>query len=803
MRPRRSPRWLSSLCASALCVASACSDASMVVKPIDETPSPANNTANNTANNASNNALNNASNNLNRPDLGLDLGEADSGVDVKPQCLTRERYFVREVHAKVTGPMCQGCHNPQGVAGASELVLHDPDGYSDHVERNIESLTFVATQRVQRHNFQSKLLLTPTMVLPHPGGKIFDEASPAYAILQEFVRRAEGPDPCASPQDDDFFQGLAPSSRELLARRVALSLAGRLPTDQELASASTDEAALEAFIDALMREEPFYERVREVFNDVLLTDMYLRSNPEGLLDANHYPQRAWFEAIPDQAERNRMRSRTRFGLTREPLELIVHILKTDQPLTRVLTADHIMVNPYSARSYGVLDQVTFQDPESQDEFVPVKLPKTSNAIHQGEHFPHAGVLTSAMYLGRYPSTATNRNRNRARAFYQHFLATDVLEIAPRGGDPTEVADTFNPILNSAQCNVCHYVVDPVAGAFQNFDNTGRYRPPANGWFTDSYPPGFGAKHMTLSDSQTALRWLGQEAIQDRRFPLAMVGHAYYMLLGRYPMAMPRDPQDPGFEGAMRAYEVQRAWLKAVAQRFVQDNYSFKLVLKDIIRSPYYRAQALLRDEAPSPQRLHELKELGIARLLSPTQLDRKLTSIFGEPWRIGNTNVLRDTSYFRFLYGDIDSDSVTERLTEPNGLMGGIIRFMANDVPCRQTAKDLNRPPEQRLLFADVSVEDTPEDPQAAARIRQTLQQLHWRVLGERVAPGHPELERSFALFSAVQSQGQAAIDAKTLSASLDAACRSGALREDPKHTVRAWMAVLTYMLQDYAMLYE
>ena len=44
-------------------------------------------------------------------------------------------------------------------------------------------------------------------------------------------------------------------------------------------------------------------------------------------------------------------------------------------------------------------------------------------------YPHAGILSTFQYLTRYPTTETNRNRLRARMYYQHFLGVDVLELA--------------------------------------------------------------------------------------------------------------------------------------------------------------------------------------------------------------------------------------------------------------------------------------------------------------------------------------------------------------------------------------
>ena len=91
------------------------------------------------------------------------------------------------------------------------------------------------------------------------------------------------------------------------------------------------------------------------------------------------------------------------------------------------------------------------------------------------NYPHAGILNTTVFLRRYPTTATNRNRARARWTYYHFLGVDVEKSASRTADPVALADTNNPTMHNPACTVCHSVLDPVAGAFQNYGDDGFYR----------------------------------------------------------------------------------------------------------------------------------------------------------------------------------------------------------------------------------------------------------------------------------------------------------------------------------------
>ena len=90
-------------------------------------------------------------------------------------------------------------------------------------------------------------------------------------------------------------------------------------------------------------------------------------------------------------------------------------------------------------------------------------------------YPHAGILNTKSFLERYPTTATNRNRARSRWTYYHFLGLDIEKSASRTTDPVALADTNNPTMGNPACTVCHTVLDPVAGAFQNYFDEGDYK----------------------------------------------------------------------------------------------------------------------------------------------------------------------------------------------------------------------------------------------------------------------------------------------------------------------------------------
>ena len=182
------------------------------------------------------------------------------------------------------------------------------------------------------------------------------------------------------------------------------------------------------------------------------------------------------------------------GARRAPLELIAHVVENDRPYTEILTADYIMANPWAAAAYGASED--FDHPQAlANEFEPTRFVTyyRKGDGYESEYdpvlgatqvfdpgplitdYPHAGILNTMAFLKRYPTTATNRNRARSRWTYYHFLGLDIEKSASRTTDPVALADTNNPTLRNPACTVCHRILDPVAGAFQNYGDEGEYK----------------------------------------------------------------------------------------------------------------------------------------------------------------------------------------------------------------------------------------------------------------------------------------------------------------------------------------
>ncbi|MEZ5302499.1 MAG: hypothetical protein R3F11_17970 [Verrucomicrobiales bacterium] len=86
-----------------------------------------------------------------------------------------------------------------------------------------------------------------------------------------------------------------------------------------------------------------------------------------------------------------------------------------------------------------------------------------------------------------------------------------MQIAPRVNDAAAITAKYEvPTMQAADCVVCHKLIDPVAGLFQDYyavDAKGVYQRRKDGWFTDMFPPGFEGEALPDPERWRALQWL--------------------------------------------------------------------------------------------------------------------------------------------------------------------------------------------------------------------------------------------------------------------------------------------------------
>ena len=677
-------------------------------------------------------------------------------------------FFLNHVSGPIVQAKCVNCHVEDGVSGNTRLIFH-PSSNPDHGTLNVEVFKNFLSDVEDGAN----LILNKIQGVSHGGGTQVPAGSDDFANMERFLRilgYGEGGGPNLSPET--LFDTVAMASSGKTLWRAALIFGGKLPTreEREAVNNGSEEDLREAIRD-LMTGPGFHEFLIRASNDRLLTDRHL----DRVLDANGYfvafTNLRWrkVKALRDRGIINNYddldwrwwRYSVQFGFARAPLELIAHVVKNDLPYTEVLTADYIMANPMTSEAYGASTE--FEDAGDWLDFKPSEIvsyfrdddSKVTEFSHDlgvrvlnpgnlSTDYPHAGILNTAVFLLRYPTTPTNRNRARSRWTYYHFLDVDIEKSASRTTDPVALADTDNPTLKNPACTVCHIVMDPVAGAFQNYGEDGRYKDewggqdsldglyknPEDGsytpyqrgdtWYRDMLEPGFNG--LLAPDADNSVQWLAEQIVADDRFAEATVKFWWPAIMGAEVVTPPEDENDSGFEGMLLASNAQTSEVERLAEAFRTgiadgDAYNLKDLLVEIVLSPWFRAESVSDDH---PVRSVALRNAGAERLLTPEELARKTQAITGYSWGRRTTanydleygkfkNALIDSGEYRLLYGGIDSDGITERAGDLTATMAAVAQSHALESSCSIVQREfLLWPEERRRLFGGIDKDVSP-----------------------------------------------------------------------------------------------
>ena len=400
---------------------------------------------------------------------------------------TAAEFFAARV-SPVVQSKCVNCHVEGGVSGNTRLVFVRSEN-ADHLELNRRAFADFLAEAEDG----AELILNKIQGVAHGGGVQAAAGTEDYASIERYLELIGGESGAAALTPATLFDGVAMAPAWKTLWRAAIVFAGRLPTEAEYERAERGPAGLREAVRGVMEGPGFHDFLIRAANDRLLTDKFLEDaigeDPSfpNLANAAHA-----LLVAGDNPSYSRWQQRTQFGFARAPLELIAHVVENDLPYTEVLTADYVMANPPADEAYG--GGAAFDDANDILEFKPSRIVdyyrQDESVVHEftqafGNHviepgnlrtdWPHAGILNTLVFLKRYPTTPTNRNRARSRWTYYHFLGLDVEKSASRTTDPEALADTDNPTMRNPACTVCHGVLDPVAGAFQNYGDDGFYR----------------------------------------------------------------------------------------------------------------------------------------------------------------------------------------------------------------------------------------------------------------------------------------------------------------------------------------
>ncbi len=783
-----------------------------------------------------------------------------------PACRNDTSHFAREVWP-VLSASCLQCHTIDGVAiveGKARFILQRPNERG-FLASNRAALAAMAIEDVASKN---RLLLKIQGELKHGGGAILAPDSAEFATFSNFVERVRGvAEQCASTGPDPF-EGLTLKPFPDTLRKVSLNLAGTIPSEATLAAVK-DEASFEAEVDKVFATPAFEAWIRESWNDVLKVG-------NGRIDFNRVPiydsaesldryalflglvmaadltppyynnVRAQIEAARQGDETARLAGLQRIYTAddahrEEPLRLISHVVANDLPFTEVLTADYTMVNPWLGKLYELpgtpaptlanYEQWTVARlTQSKQKYDGNLNPLADDPSRKDLVIHHAGVLSTPSFLTRWVTTPTNKSRSRVRVIAEAFLGLDIVRISQRQIIPSQITSVDNPARNVPACVTCHAVMDPLAGAFRNYSDTdflmARRLPDGALWHDEMFPPGYGTEQMPKSEYDKALPWVAKRLAADPRFAVTITKQALKALTGLELLPFPKADDVDG-EAKFVAWQAQQDFINEAAAQFKADNFSYKKLLKQVIKSPYYRAEASSIDDSRHAA-------FGRARLLTPEMLSRKLKAVFGVSMGAytyrGYTDFFSSKPFGNSFYDElIEPDRLlfalggsvfskernSERQHEVNPTIALVADVVATNISCRNVPADFARPKTERLLFPTVEVTATPDgDAGAQLAIRQNLVLLYQKLLAETHAVDDEEIAAAYALFEDTYKELKASGKTGLVCQGLyeprkfgipygEALPAGQQITTDNSFTIRAWATVIHALLTDDRFLYE
>jgi hypothetical protein len=484
-------------------------------------------------------------------------------------------------------------------------------------------------------------------------------------------------------------------------------------------------------------------------------------------------------------------------------------------------------------------------------------------VSPSNEVPHAGILSTHTFLNRYMTTTTNLNRHRASTVYKKLLDIDIERLTGVVVDQSEDL-SGNPTLTGRSCSVCHAAMDPVAGAFSKWTSNGQVRrgrvnfvcdpgaedcdtgldcigqevcsngacvPPSMagydpalcvreiGFHGDWLPPG--------NVERAPLRWLGARLAEDERFYRATVKTLLRVIASKESLHAPDDPLDLDYAAQARAFRAQEAEIERVTALFLHpaNGQNLKAAVKGIVLGPHFRAGggAVPEDRA----RDAVLGQLGRGRLLTPEQLARKIRAVLGAPWVTTNgrgDSLLDVRDGYRIVYGGIDSGTIVVRNQDPSPLTANVVRRMSNEMACLVVPQQFSwDDPAQRTLLSEVDPALAPEDdggdPANEDEIYAAIQRLHSVLLNEDLPREDPAIVETYGLLVDVWRTGNVLMDGGEEPRTLRGYCQAtrdlqtdqsltqvpgrSQVRDDDNYMIRAWMAVVSYLLSDAEFLLE
>ena len=735
-------------------------------------------------------------------------GGGDTGSTTPPPaattaastCATPPQLFTATVWPSMSST-CVVCHRAGAVASGTRLVF----AAGASTEANYGVLrTFAAAN--------GDLLMSKSIGLPtHSGGKPFVDAnSQQYKDLASLLPKLK--ESCSTEvlATGQFWENVQFADNATMLQKASVLFQGRNPTSVESAAVNGGgETVLRQTILGYMDNGPTFDAFLTEAGHVqfLVSGVVVFGNNRGL-NANDYPPSAT-AVINNQNPPAGVRARVEQGVRFEPVNILKYIVKNDRDYREIVTGKYTVLNSITATTLGAQVQGTYMDPTNDNELLPAIMPnlRSPNGIREA-----AGVLVTQSFLDRFPSTDTNAHRHTVSEMSKRFVGLYIPLLASR---PLEDGVFRNAVTDNPGCAVCHDVMDPMAGALQNWAPNNRYRPNGTGaaadilpnyykstdfmdapkggeyyqmgdkWFRDRKAPGYGNTTMPNTyDNPFAAEWLGQQFAADSRFAKGAVGFFYKVLFQREVLQPVLDTNAPDGAARLAAYNAQQEEFNELAARFAAGGYKVKSLLVDLMLSKEARASGI--SGTVSAQKATALANIGPGTLLSAGRLNRKATGVLGSPHaQFNNPFAGAALSYSEF-DGGVARLKVAQNFT--SGQVTASDGFAVQNA-CRWVAADFAKTVATRLLFSGVTMADTPANKTGSDKIQATIVELFDKLWNQRVTSTDAEVQRMYNLVVAVYN------DRNNMPAT-QLACQFDATN-DPTGMGRAWAIGLIYMVSD------
>lgn len=270
------------------------------------------------------------------------------------------------------------------------------------------------------------------------------DALAAILASPYFLYRAEGGDAAGARTLNDIE----------MASRLSFFLWGSIPDDELLQAAMRGELATPGALDAQVRRMLSDDRATSLTRDFAFQWLNMAKLDEIEPDERLFPNASGtLDARP--------------LLKRELTLFVDSVLRSDQPLTALLTANYTYLNEPLASLYGISSV-------KGGQFRRVELgvdTKRYGLLGKG------AVLMATAYPNRTAPVL------RGAWILERVLGTPPATPPPNvgilkdeaRGKPASMRERFEMHSKNSQCFACHGVMDPLGFALENFDSVGQFR----------------------------------------------------------------------------------------------------------------------------------------------------------------------------------------------------------------------------------------------------------------------------------------------------------------------------------------